>query len=173
MRSRTAALSAVAALVAGVWLTSPWPAGAEPTIEPAEPSGEPAPQAAPAQPRTTIDADGTYAVGTDVVPGTYSSPGPVEGDVCYWKRVSSADGQADGGKSLDNAMSKKPQVVQLDATDGASVTRGCQPWRQTTAPAGEIDLPREVDALIGKAKLRHYIDTLNRNAQAFGQVPPP
>ena len=50
----------------------------------AEPDATPAPAPAPA---VAIDADGTYAVGTDIAPGTYQSPGPVEGDACYWKRV--------------------------------------------------------------------------------------
>ncbi|MGV0836383.1 hypothetical protein [Mycolicibacterium thermoresistibile] len=165
MRSRTAAISAVAALVTGCWLTAPALAGAEPT---AEPTPE------PSHPSTSIEEDGTYAVGTEIVAGTYSSAGPVEGEVCYWKRVSSAEGQPDGGEILENAMSKKPQTVQIDSADGAFVTNGCQPWQQTTAPAGDgVELPPEVEGLLGKAKLRHYIDTLNRNAQQFGQVPGP
>ena len=64
-----------------------------------------------------------YAVGSDVVPGTYSSPGPVQGGVCYWKRVS-------GDKIVDNAMSKQPQIVQIDATDTSFKTSECQPWQR-------------------------------------------
>ena len=60
------------------------------------------------QPKTTIDADGTYAVGTDIQPGVYSSAGPVGDGACYWKRVN-------GTNIVDNAMSKKSQIVQIDA----------------------------------------------------------
>src|SRR5947208_10980310 len=46
---------------------------------------DPAPAPAPG-PKTAIDADGTYVVGKDIQPGTYSSAGPVGGGACYWKR---------------------------------------------------------------------------------------
>lgn len=203
MRSRTAALSAVAALVTGCWLTALAPASAEPTTEPSaepttqpsakpsakpttepsakpttEPSAKPTtepsaePDAEPAQPRTSIEEDGTYTVGPDIVAGTYSTAGPVEGEVCYWKRMSRGDGTEEGSEVLENAMTKKPQVVKIDPSDGAFVTSGCQPWQQTAATDGG-GLPPELDGLLGKAKLRHYIDTLNRNAAQFGQVPLP
>lgn len=67
-----------------------------------------------------------FAVGTDIVPGIYSSPGPVGSGTCYWKRMSNPDGQL-----IDNSMSKRPQVVQIDATDKAFKTSGCQPWQLT------------------------------------------
>lgn len=70
-----------------------------------------------------MDADGTYAVGSQVTPGTYSSAGPVQGGVCYWKRVG-------GDKVLDNAMSKQPQIVKIEATDTSFKTSECQPWQK-------------------------------------------
>lgn len=108
---------AIAAAVACLgWALSSGAAGADP----------PAP---PPQPKTTIDHDGTYAVGTDIVPGIYASPGPAGGKgACYWKRL----GNGDGNKNiLDNAMSKKPQVVQIEASDKAFKTDGCEPWQKT------------------------------------------
>ncbi|MDT7765931.1 MAG: hypothetical protein QOC63_5351, partial [Mycobacterium sp.] len=33
-----------------------------------------------------MNADGTYTVGKDIQPGTYSSAGPVGNGACYWKR---------------------------------------------------------------------------------------
>ena len=69
-----------------------------------------------------MDQDGTYTVGTDIAPGTYSSAGPVGNGVCYWKRTK-------GNDIVDNAMSKKPQVVQIDATDTSFKTSGCQQWQ--------------------------------------------
>ncbi len=72
-----------------------------------------------------MDHDGTYAVGTDIVPGTYSSAGPVADGTCYWKRLSS------DGQTVDNALTKKAQVVQIDASDQSFKTSGCQAWQLT------------------------------------------
>jgi hypothetical protein len=85
---------------------------------------EPAP---PPAPKTTIDADGTYAVGKDIAPGTYSSAGPVGDGACYWKRVN-------GTNIVDNALSKKPQIVQIEATDTSFTTNECQAWQLTDEP---------------------------------------
>lgn len=131
---------------------------------------EPAPAPAPAPvPATVIDADGTYSVGVDIVPGVYSTPGPIEGDACYWKRIS-----ATGGAIIDNAMSLKPQVVNIEATDLAFKSNGCQPWQLTpdaVAPPtpGTDTLP----ALIALAKLRAQLGTLNAGAGSFGLPPVP
>jgi hypothetical protein len=100
-------------LVAG-WAASAGVAGADP--DPSPPPG----------PKTTIDHDGTYAVGSDIAPGVYSSAGPVGTGTCYWKRVGNPDGNL-----IDNALSKKPQVVQIDPTDKSFKTSGCQPWQLT------------------------------------------
>jgi hypothetical protein len=88
---------------------------------------DPQPPGPPPAPKTTIDADGTYAVGKDIQPGRYSSAGPVGDGACYWKRVNGTD-------IVDNALSKKAQVVQIDPTDTAFTTNECQPWQLTDAP---------------------------------------
>jgi len=85
---------------------------------------EPAPPPAPA---TTIDHDGTFAVGTDIVPGNYSSAGPVGDGTCFWKRVGS------DGQTIDNALTKKSQIVKIDASDKSFKTDGCQTWQITDA----------------------------------------
>ena len=90
------------------------------------PAPEPATESAPA-PKTSIDADGTYAVGVDIQPGTYSSAGPVGDGACYWKRLN-------GTNIVDNALSKKAQIVQIEATDTSFTTNECQPWQLTDAP---------------------------------------
>jgi hypothetical protein len=87
---------------------------------------DPAP-APPPGPKTTIDADGTYAVGKDIQPGTYSSAGPVGNGACYWKRVSGSD-------IVDNALTKKAQIIQIAPTDTAFTTNECQSWQLTDAP---------------------------------------
>src|SRR6202000_586615 len=103
----------------------PGPApGPPPGPAPGPPPGAPAPEA-----KTTIDHDGTYAVGTDIVPGTYTSAGPVGSGTCYWKRLSGDDGK----QLVDNALSKKPQGVRIDPTDKSFKTDGCQPWQKNDA----------------------------------------
>jgi hypothetical protein len=87
---------------------------------------DPAP-APPPGPKTTFDGDGTYTVGKDIQPGTYSSAGPVGDGACYWKRVN-------GTTIIDNAMSKKPQIVQIDPSDTTFTTNECQQWQLTDAP---------------------------------------
>ncbi|OBH45864.1 hypothetical protein A5683_11090 [Mycobacterium mantenii] len=65
-------------------------------------------------------------MGSDISPGIYSSGGPVGDGTCYWKRTGNPDGAL-----IDNAMSKKPQVVQIEPGDKAFKTSGCQPWQLT------------------------------------------
>jgi hypothetical protein len=125
---------AAAALVALSWGAAAGLASADPPAPPPAPAPAPPPGPAPAGstpagPKTSIDHDGTYAVGTDIVPGTYTSAGPRGNGVCYWKRV----GGDDGKQMVDNAMSKKPQVVRIDPADKAFKTDGCQPWQKDDA----------------------------------------
>ncbi|MGB7161606.1 MAG: hypothetical protein WBD70_00240, partial [Mycobacterium sp.] len=96
--------------------------------DPPAPAPTPKPGSAPAGPKTTIDHDGVFAVGTDIVPGTYTSAGPVGNGVCYWKRLGD-----DAKQPIDNAMSKKPQVVRIDPTDKTFKTDGCQSWQKDDA----------------------------------------
>jgi hypothetical protein len=140
-----AARCAAAGLLLAGWAASAGVAGADPEPTPppspaASPGPSPSPAASPASaPKTAIDHDGTYAVGTDIAPGIYSSAGPVGDGTCYWKRSGNPDGNL-----IDNALSKKPQVVQIDPTDKSFKTTGCQPWQLTpdaavppsTPPAG-------------------------------------
>lgn len=140
----TAAFAArfgAAALVIGGWAMSAAVAYGDPEPTPA-PAPSPAESSAGAPEtgaKTTIDHDGTFAVGTEIEPGTYSTAGPVANGTCYWKRMGNPDGNI-----IDNSMSKKPQVVQIEPTDKAFKTDGCQAWQLTpdatppanTPPAG-------------------------------------
>jgi hypothetical protein len=111
------------------------------------------PPAPAPEPKTTIDHDGTFVVGTDIAPGTYSSPGPVGSGTCYWKRTSP------DGDIIDNALSKKPQIVQVLPTDSAFKTNGCQPWQLTDAVP-----PAVVPPLIAGAQLQGIINDINARA---------
>ncbi len=112
-----------------------------------------------------MDADGTYRVGVDIVPGTYATAGPVEGKACYWKRVGGPDGQT----NLDNGLTKKPQIQQIDPGDATFKTDGCQPWTLTDAQP-----PAAPGPLMSQLQLRHYLDQLNgmSGASGNGQLPP-
>ncbi|MDX1890672.1 hypothetical protein SBI80_13870 [Mycolicibacterium sp. 050158] len=119
----------------------------------------------PPAPKTSIDADGTYAVGTDIAPGVYTSAGPVGDGTCFWRRTGNPD-----GATIDNALSKKPQTVQIDPTDKAFKTNGCQPWQLSTDGAAPAAGPPP--ALAG-LQLQGYLAQLNARAAASGQAPPP
>jgi hypothetical protein len=99
--------------------------GAAASVATAQADPEPAPP--PPEPKTTMDADGTYAVGQDIQPGRYSSAGPVGDGACYWKR-------ANGTDIVDNALTKKAQVVEIAPTDTSFTTTQCQAWQLTDAP---------------------------------------
>ena len=109
-----------------------------------------------------MDHDGTYTVGTDIAPGAYSSPGPVEKGACYWKRVSSS------GAIIDNALSKQAQVVQIDPGDASFKTSGCQPWHITDAPP-----PAPVSPLAAGAQLGGLLSIINNGARQVGDAPLP
>ncbi len=66
--------------------------------------------------------------------GRTQSAGPVDDGACYWKRVN-------GGGIVDNALSKKPQIVQIDPTDTAFTTNECQQWQKTDAAPPPSPLP--------------------------------
>jgi hypothetical protein len=148
--TRTAALAAAIVLVGSAASAATAQADPEPTPPPSEP-------ASPSAAKTTIDADGTYAVGTDIQPGVYSSAGPVGDGACYWKRVS-------GSNIVDNALSKKSQIVQIEATDTAFTTNECQPWQLTDAP---VPVQGPGDLLGQLAQLAPII------ARNPGTAPPP
>jgi hypothetical protein len=115
---------------------APAVAHAEPTPPPGPPPGPGAAEAGPppgpgtaeagdaAVPDGGIAGSGTFQVGKDVFPGTYRSAGPADAEgTCYWKR-------SNGDTLVDNAMSKKQQVVKIEATDTSFKSSDCAPWQK-------------------------------------------
>ncbi len=103
---------------------------AAPAVAQAQPAPAPAPEPPPGAAeatKTTIDANGSYAVGKDIAPGVYQSAGPVDDGACYWKRTA-------GDKLVDNRLTKKPTFVQIAPTDTTFTTSDCQAWQLTNAP---------------------------------------
>lgn len=76
----------------------------------------------PPGPKTTIDSDGTYQVGVDIVPGTYHAAGSSS---CYWARLSSLD----TSDIINN--SGGPQVVGIQPSDKAFLTQHCGTRQKT------------------------------------------
>ena len=109
----------------------------------------PGPPPGPSQ-GTAIDEDGTYAVGADIAPGVYQSAGPIDGGACYWKRTA-------GDELVDNALTKKPAVVHIEATDTSFTTSDCQSWQLTNLPPppepAPGDLMGQLSALIANGML--------------------
>ena len=82
----------------------------------------------PPVPKTTMETDGTYRVGTDIVSGTYRSAGasPEGASDCYWARLSSLNET----HIIDSNISTGPQVVMIQPSDRAFLTHSCQPWQK-------------------------------------------
>lgn len=68
------------------------------------------------------------------------------------------------GALIDNALSKKPQVVTIEPTDKAFKTHGCQPWQNTgsegAAPAGVPGPEAGPNYKISSASSTAYSDRL-------------
>jgi hypothetical protein len=79
-------------------------------------------------PMTTIDEDGTYLVGKDIVPGQYRSAGGSGGERCYWERQSALG----GGFSaiISNGGGEGQDVVEILPSDAAFETTDCLPWEK-------------------------------------------
>ena len=129
MRFRKAAIAQAAIFVAGCG------GGSTPTAAPTVTSTRDVTQTVtvtlpppPLTPKTIIETDGTYRVGTDIVPGTYRSAGTsLEGATdCYWARLSSLNET----HIIDSNISTGPQLVIIQSTDRAFLTHGCQPWQK-------------------------------------------
>lgn len=153
------------AIAAAMLILMGW--GAAAGVASADPPVPPAPAPPGPGPKTVIDHDGTYMVGTDVLPGTYSSAGPVNGRTCYWKRLSSPN----SSDIIDNAMTKKPQVVQIDPTDKAFKTDGCQPWQKTDTAKADVKTPADMPALSAQAQAQMNLLLAIAN-QHRGDAPP-
>lgn len=75
-------------------------------------AGPPAPAAA--------FGDGMFQVGTDIQPGTYSA----SGSLCYWARLSAAE----GGLESIIANGNGPSIVTIKADDKYFESRNCGDW---------------------------------------------
>ena len=162
------AIAVLACAVIGAGIATADPADpTDPVVPMPGPAGPMAPAEAPtdalAPAGVTFD-DGTFTVGTDIALGVYASAGPVEDDTCYWRRIGADD------VTLNNALTSQPQLVQIEVTDVAFKTRGCQPWQLSEAGIA----PEQTPPWLAQLKLRHELNVLNglAGASGNGQLPP-
>ncbi len=94
--------------------------------------------AATTTPATSITTDGTFHIGVDIQPGTYTTT--TAGTVCAWARLS---GSATGTLTLQaGGAINGTTTVTIQPTDYAFVTNGCGSWSTTTTiSTGSFGLP--------------------------------
>jgi hypothetical protein len=76
--------------------------------------------------QATMMGDGTWAVGIDIAPGTYSTSGD---STCYWARLSSFNGEF--SSIIAYALPIGPAVVTIDPTDKGFTSKDCGTWAKT------------------------------------------
>ncbi|WP_020112212.1 hypothetical protein [Rhodococcus sp. 114MFTsu3.1] len=91
---------------------------------------------ASAAPATSF-GNGTWAVGSDIAPGTYVSSGSLDEYGCYWERASSFDGDFDSIITNDFISPESGQaVVTIKSSDVAFTSSFCGTWTlKAPAPA--------------------------------------
>ncbi|WP_082971220.1 hypothetical protein [Mycobacterium sp. 852002-51971_SCH5477799-a] len=129
MQFRTAAIAQAALVVAGCG------GGSNPTSAPTVTSTRDVTQTVtvtlpppPFTPKAIIETDGTFRVGTDIVPGTYRSGGtsPEGESDCYWARLRSLKPT----DIIDSGIGTGAQVVTIQPSDRAFLTHSCQSWQK-------------------------------------------
>jgi hypothetical protein len=103
-------------------------AGTSTAITPAAVATSPAFTANVSVPGRTLTAfrDGTWQIGVDIAPGTYTSAGSA-GPACFHALRTS---QTSGGV-VNSAVSTGPSTVVLAEADGWFETSGCATWTRT------------------------------------------
>lgn len=126
MRKGTIALLATCALMAigcgAVDTSDEGSAGAAPKATkqetPAKPSG----------PASTITADGTYLVGTDIKPGQWRAKVDADSVGCYWEREKDTTGGMNSILANENVDAGGQAIVTIKKSDAAFKTAGCGTW---------------------------------------------
>jgi hypothetical protein len=74
-------------------------------------------------PVSFVSGDGWYRVGVDLNPGLYQTVTPVDGDSCYWARLSDATGDFDD--IIANDFGEGTRTVQVLDSDAFLEVSGC------------------------------------------------
>ena len=97
----------------------------------AEASTEPTKAAVPAGPATSF-GDGTWIVGEDIAPGTYTTTVPDLEDFewCRWDRLKGFGGSFNDTLELDTAQEGERVVVTIKKTDAGFKSSDCGTWKK-------------------------------------------
>lgn len=85
-------------------------------------------QAAVVSNPNSITGDGTFAVGSQVKPGTYRAVVPADSVDCYYERLKDASGSFDSIIDNNTGRAGSQQIVDIQATDRYFHTEGCGTW---------------------------------------------
>lgn len=99
-----------------------------PAPKPTTPAAKPAAPAKPAVVTVTISGDGTFAVGSQVKPGTYRAAVPADSYGCYWERLKGASGDFDEILANGDGDSGAQVVVTVKSSDKFFHAEGCGTW---------------------------------------------
>ena len=110
----------------------PAPAAPVPTVRVREVMVTPTPAQSSAS-QSAQFGDGTWVVGTDISPGTYSAPGGSFS--CYWERLSGFGGDILRDVIANGGVEGGRQLVTIQASDAGFRTSGCGKW--TRAQSGQ------------------------------------
>jgi hypothetical protein len=91
---------------------------------PAPPPPSPANVSVPGRTMTAF-GDGTWQIGVDIAPGTYSTAGSADADCYYALRTALT-----GGDTQSSTISPGPATVVLTESDGWFETFGCAAWNR-------------------------------------------
>lgn len=100
-------------------------AAATPGAKAAAPVTTEAPAAPAAEGPVKTFGNGTFRVGTDIVPGRYRSPGPEDSiaPICYWDLTN------DAGKIIDQGVSNDGPSIATLKKGLLFKSSGCQDWQ--------------------------------------------
>lgn len=82
----------------------------------------------PAADPNAISGDGTFAVPSQVKPGSYRTVVPNDSIDCYYERLKDASGSFDSIIANNNGAPGSQQIVEIKSTDKYFKTQGCGTW---------------------------------------------
>lgn len=86
------------------------------------------PATTPAGDPNSISGDGTFAIPSQVKPGTYRTVVPNDSLNCYYARLKDASGSFEGIITNENGRPGSQQIVEIKTTDKFFKTEGCGTW---------------------------------------------
>lgn len=108
--------------------------------------------------------DGTYLVGTDILPGLYQAPG---GERCYWLRLSGLGGEI--SDIIASEYKDTRPIVEIKESDRAFKTTRCGTWEPVSGRE-YIVVPMEVYAHVVASVVLSVISTVGQDSETIDAV---